>query len=197
MVSVGGLSNNALFLQQYPELRTKIARFVIMGGCVRPFELEGKSMPPRLETNLHHDIKASEIVLNSGIPITLVPVEVTVHAKLYYPDFDRIQASPSPLAQAITAHTRDWSARMKAIMKTFGVEAFLSDTVVWLHDPLAVCVLVDPRVAKVERQRIRVETSPGDIRTIADPKGPLTIDLVTAVDSTRLSRLVTESVLQK
>ena len=48
MVSVGGLSNSALFLQQYPELRAKIARFVIMGGCVRPFELEGKKMPPRI-----------------------------------------------------------------------------------------------------------------------------------------------------
>lgn len=29
IVSVGGLSNSALFLQQYPELRAKIARFVI------------------------------------------------------------------------------------------------------------------------------------------------------------------------
>ena len=32
IVSVGGLSNSGAFLQDYPRLRSKVARFVIMGG---------------------------------------------------------------------------------------------------------------------------------------------------------------------
>jgi purine nucleosidase len=47
VVSVGGLTNIAVALRKQPSLQAKIERFVIMGGCVRPFVLEEKKIPEK------------------------------------------------------------------------------------------------------------------------------------------------------
>jgi inosine-uridine nucleoside N-ribohydrolase len=192
IVAVGGLSNSAALLEKHPALRGKIARFVIMGGCVRPFVIEGKTYPEKWETNLHHDVKAATIVFNSGIPITLVPAEVTFKMKLYRTDFARIEQSSSPLAQVIARATLDFHAH---IVKILGLDFAAGDSVALLHDPLAVSTLIDPSISTIQPTRIRLETAPAHIRTIEDPQGPIPIDLVTAADAPRLSRLVTDTVV--
>ena len=194
IVSVGGLSNSAAFLQKYPGLRSKIARFVIMGGCVRPFVIAGKTYPEKWETNLHHDVKAATIVLSSGIPITLVPTEVTFKMKLYRTDFARLEQSSSPLAQIIARATLEFSGH---IAKLLALNPAEGDSVALLHDPLAVSTLIDPTISTIEPMRIRLETGPAHIRTLEDSKGPIKVDLVTAADAPRLSRLVVATVLQQ
>jgi inosine-uridine nucleoside N-ribohydrolase len=194
IVSVGGLSNSASFLRKYPELRRKVARLVIMGGCVRPFVIDGKTYPEKWETNLHHDVQAATVAFRSGIPITLVPAEVTFKMKLYRADFTRLEQSSSPLAQLIARATLDFSGH---IGKLLGLDPAAGDSAALLHDPLAVSRLIDPSLSTVEPKRIRLETGPAHIRTIEDPQGPIQIDLVTAADAPRLSRLVVATVLQQ
>jgi purine nucleosidase len=197
IASVGGLTNVAIVMQKQPSLLSKIQRFVIMGGCVRPFVLQGKKIPEHLETNLHHDVDAGAMVLRSGIPITLVPAEVTFKTKLFLRDFERIQKSSSPLARAMTYMTEDFGARLKTFMKSFGVDTYYEDMATLLHDPLAVHTLVDPSIVKVQKVKIRVENGNGKIRTVEDPKGAITIDLVTAVDAPRFSSVLTDRILEK
>ena len=79
--------------------------------------------------------------------------------------------------------------RMREFMKLSGVQSYYAETEATLHDPLAVAALM-------ERIRIRVETGPGRIRTVADPEGPIEIEVVTNGDHGRLSRLVTEAALR-
>lgn len=197
VVSVGGLTNVALALRSYPSLRTKIERLVIMGGCVRPFVLEGKKIPEKLETNLHHDVEAAALVLQSGLPITLVPAEVTFQAKLFLKDFDRIRASSSSLARSMSYMTEHFGSRLKIFMKGFGVDQYYADTATLLHDPLAVYTLVDPSLMKTEPVRIRVETGPETIRTIEDKNGTIAVNLVMEVDAPRFSKVVTDRVLEE
>jgi len=196
VVSVGGLTNIAVVLRQQSSLRARIERFVIMGGSVRPFVLEGKKIPEKLETNLHHDVEAAALVLQSGVPITLVPAEVTFRAKLFLNDFERIRNAPSPLARAMSYMTQDFGSRLKIFMKSFGVNQYYADMATLLHDPLAVCTLVDPSVVKIERVKIRVETGPDTIRTIEDNNGTTRIDLVTDVDAPRFSKMIADKVLE-
>ncbi|MEW5979654.1 MAG: nucleoside hydrolase [Acidobacteriota bacterium] len=196
VASVGGLTNVALALRRQPKVRSKIRRLVIMGGSVRPFMLQGKRMPDHLETNLHHDVDAAAEVLRAGLPITLVPAEVTFRAKLLDRDFLRIRQGTSPLARAMTLMTEDFGKRLKGFMKGFGVDEEYSDTATLLHDPLAVYSLVDPGIARIERVRIRVETESGKIRTVEDPGGPVSIDLVTGADFVRFSQIAADKVLE-
>jgi len=95
----------------------------------------------------------------------------------------------------MTAMTAEWEPRLTQFMKGFGVGSYYEDGAVMLHDPLAVATLVDPSLVKIVRERIRVEMEKGKIRTIADPQGPIAIDLVTEADIARLSRLVSRAVM--
>ena len=197
VASVGGLSNVALALRKRPALRSKIRRFVIMGGSVRPFNLQGKKIPEHLETNLHHDVDAAAQVLRAGVRVILVPAEVTFQTKLFQRDFDRLRKAVSPLAQAMTYMTEDFGARLKVFMKNFGVDRYYEDMAVLLHDPLAVYTEVDPGIVKTERVKIRIETEPGKIRTIEDTNGTVSIDLVTGADFVRFSKLAADKVLEQ
>ncbi len=196
VVSVGGLSNIAMALQKNGSLRSRIARFVIMGGSLNPILIEGKEIPERFETNLRNDVEAARIVLESGVRITLVPAEVTFRTKLLNPDLDRIRHFPTPVAKAMAAMTAEWEPRLKQFMATFGVSSYYSDGTVMLHDPLAVATLVEPNVVTTEQRRIRIAVEKGNIRTIADPAGPILIEVVTSADIARLSNLVTAKVVQ-
>lgn len=195
IVSVGGLTNIAVAMQKNPQIAEKIERFVIMGGCLRPILIQGKRLPDRLETNLHNDVDAAAIVLRSGLPITLVPAEVTFQTNLLQSDFERIRKATTPLAEAMTKLTLIWEPIMKGFLKNAGVGAYYDNGVAMLHDPLAVSTLIDPTLVKIERLRIRVEVEKGSIRTVADAEGPIVIDLVVSADLAGLSRLVTDRVL--
>ena len=190
IVSVGGLSNIAVALQKAPQIKARIERLIIMGGCVRPLVVQGKPLPERLETNLHNDVDAAALVLRSGLPITLVTAEVTFRTNLYRDDFERIQKSPSALTQAMARMTLEWEPRMKAYMKSLGVESYYDGGVAMLHDPLAVCALADPSLVKSERVTLRLEVEKGKIRTVEDAKGTIQIELVISADLLRLSRVI-------
>lgn len=195
VVSVGGLTNIAVALQQRSAIKDNIERIVIMGGCVHPILILGKRIPDRMETNLHSDVDAAAEVLRSGLPITLVPAEVTFPTKLLRSDFARIQESRAPLALAMTRMTKVWEPFVQGFAKNSGIGAYYEDGVVMLHDPLAVAALVDPTMVKIERQPIRVEVTKNSIRTVPDPQSPIVVDLLVSADVRRLSHLVTARVL--
>jgi inosine-uridine nucleoside N-ribohydrolase len=69
------LTNLAVTLTEHPELVSRIERVVIMGGAV---DVEG-NVPdtPRAEWNLYVDPEAARIVVESGVPILLVPLDAT------------------------------------------------------------------------------------------------------------------------
>jgi inosine-uridine nucleoside N-ribohydrolase len=196
IVPVGGLSNVAELLRKHPADKDRIERLVVMGGCVRPIVIQGKTFPERSEVNLHYDPEASAAVLRSGLPVTLMPAEVTYHTKLYEDDFARIRRAETPLARAVAAMTQVWSPGMKKVMANAGAGTYYDDCAAMLHDPAAVYLLVDPGSVRTERVRIRVEVGPGTIRTVPDARGPVEVEVATRVDTRALSRAVTDAVLK-
>lgn len=71
IVAIGPLTNIAEFLIKYPRYKSRIKEIVVMGGSVY-----GGNILARSEFNIYHDPEAAKIVLNSKVPITLVPLEV-------------------------------------------------------------------------------------------------------------------------
>ncbi|MGQ0636187.1 MAG: nucleoside hydrolase [Planctomycetaceae bacterium] len=193
---VGGVSNVALLLRHYPQDKAKIERLVIMGGRFRPFVIEGKTLPDKLETNLHNDVKAAVEVLQSGLPMTFMPAEVTFITKLYESDYDRIKKTNTPLAKGMAGMTDIWSPKIKGFMATFGVGDFYKDNVAMLHDPAAIFMLINPSAVKVERMKMRVEADENSIRTVLDPNGPIEVDVATEVDLPALSKACTDAILK-
>ncbi|GLC42326.1 hypothetical protein PLESTB_000659200 [Pleodorina starrii] len=71
LVCTGALTNAALLLTVYPEL-SEMVEVVIMGGCMGV-----GNTGPVVEFNIQTDPEAAKIVFESGVPLTMVPLEVT------------------------------------------------------------------------------------------------------------------------
>lgn len=197
IISVGGVANVADLLDHSPQLKQKIARVVLMGGALRPIQVGKATLPPRIETNLHNDVDAAQIVLNSGLPITMTPAEVTFRTRIEPADYERLKNGSSKLAQGMLAMTDVWSPLLSGYMKMLGAELDPAVTLVMLHDPLAVLTVVEPDCVSIKPTRLRIEMEKGSIRTIEDEQGPIEVDLVTDADMPRVSRLIMDAVVSE
>ncbi len=150
LLAVGPLTNLALGLRQDPEGMRKLKEVVIMGGAVRT---QG-NVTPYAEFNIFADPWAAEVVFKSGLPITLVPLDVT-HQVFLTPRLikEKIEPMNNPFSQFLIEATGYDPASRKFIR---GYEAF------HLHDPLAVGSTIDPDLVRKERCLLHVETGEGE-----------------------------------
>jgi pyrimidine-specific ribonucleoside hydrolase len=88
IVGIGPLTNLALLLARHPGVTERIERFVIMGGA----RLEG-NVTAAAEFNVWYDPEAAHRVLSSGVPITLLPLDITHQAVLTGDEFAQLRAT--------------------------------------------------------------------------------------------------------
>lgn len=69
-MATGALTNVALLLSLYPEV-VHMVDVVIMGGCMGV-----GNTGPVVEFNIQTDPEAAKLVFESGVPLTMVPLEV-------------------------------------------------------------------------------------------------------------------------
>ncbi|HEX2625563.1 MAG TPA: nucleoside hydrolase [Candidatus Limnocylindrales bacterium] len=84
---IGPLTNIALLLRLHPELAPRISHLSIMGGSIG----DGNTTAAA-EFNIYADPEAAAIVFESGVPITMMGLDVTHQAVLYQPAVERLQA---------------------------------------------------------------------------------------------------------
>ncbi|KAJ1487697.1 Inosine/uridine-preferring nucleoside hydrolase domain-containing protein [Baffinella frigidus] len=72
VVATGTLTNVALLLKLYPEVKQRIVSITLMGGAIG-----SGNRGPCAEFNIQNDPEAAKIVCDSGIKVVMVPLEVT------------------------------------------------------------------------------------------------------------------------
>src|SRR6185369_10225760 len=102
LITVGPLTNVATALQMDPELAGMIPRLVMMGGS-----LSGGNITPAAEFNIYVDHEAARVVFQSGIPITMVGLDVTRKTSLTDDQVRQLEAGPSPTSQAAAKIARN------------------------------------------------------------------------------------------
>jgi len=80
IVAIGPLTNVARFIKEQPAAAKKLKRIVLMGGSVA-IGYEGKPIAEP-EWNIETDIAAAKAVFASGLPLTVVPLDVTAKLTL-------------------------------------------------------------------------------------------------------------------
>jgi inosine-uridine nucleoside N-ribohydrolase len=177
LIAIGPLTNLALALQKDPEGMKKMKEVVIMGGAVRT---KG-NITPYAEFNIFSDPLAAKIVFESGLLITLVPLDVT-HRVTLSPQWmeEKIKPLGNPLSKfVIEATGYDTMA-----------EKFRNKQRIYLHDPLAVGVVINPDLAKKERVAIHVETEEGEhYGQTAEVEEGMKTDVCLGVDPERFLEL--------
>ena len=140
IVALGPLTNIARALDEDPDAMRRVGRLIVMGGAV---EAPG-NVTAAAEFNFHVDPVAADRVLASGMPITLVALDVTRRVRLRWTTVrDALRGDRSALARALRHFTRAWSS---------------SEAGMPLHDPLATALAIDPALARTRPLPMRVET---------------------------------------
>lgn len=81
LVPIGPLTNIALLLRMYPEVKGNIAEIVLMGGST------GRgNVTVMAEFNIYADPEAAKIVFSSGLPIVMAGIDVGQKALVYPED---------------------------------------------------------------------------------------------------------------
>jgi purine nucleosidase len=149
LIATAPLTNLALAIQKDSEGMGKLKEIVIMGGAVRI----GGNITPHAEFNIFSDPLAAKIVLESGLPITLVPLDVT----------HQVSLTPQSMEERVKPVNNFIS---KFLIEATGYHSvthqFRNMELIHLHDPLAVGVVIDPTLVRKERLSIHVETQEGE-----------------------------------
>lgn len=145
IVATGPLTNVAAFITAHPELGERVREVVWMGGST-----ERGNVTPYAEFNAWVDPEALAIVVGSGIPFTMVGLNVT-HTALVTPDVRaRIEALPG--------RTAAFGAELLEFFCATNAEVFgMPDGP--LHDPVAVAVLAVPDAVELVHTRLDIEVT--------------------------------------
>ena len=140
LVTVGPLTNVAVALCKYPDLKEHVSRIVMMGGTT-----DRGNIGPYTEANMGHDALASRIVFESGIPIDMVGLNVTRDCIITPAEFDVMSGHSDSLIASV----------MRDLIVFRAGEA--------LHDPIAAAAMLVPEIISWEDAYIQIEFS--DLKT--------------------------------
>ncbi|WP_054309701.1 nucleoside hydrolase [Mesorhizobium sp. 1M-11] len=143
---LGPLTNIALALVREPRIATRIKEIVLMGGGF----FEGGNVTPAAEFNIYVDPHAADVVFHSGVPIVVMPLDVTHKALTTAKRVEAFRAMGSKVGDA-TAALLDFFER-------FDEEKYGTDGGP-LHDPCVIAYLLKPDLFKGRHCNVTVETT--------------------------------------
>jgi len=153
LVTLGPLTNIALLVQNYPDLLHKINHCYIMGGSSNALG----NVTKFAEYNFWVDPEAADIVLNSGIPITMIGWDPSLYDAMIdsskITEIDLLDTKYSKFTNDIQVVLR------KMMQEIFGEDGYD------LPDPLAMAVFLDQTIIKDSIEvNVRVDTRDGMTR---------------------------------
>jgi purine nucleosidase len=148
LVCIGPLTNVAVALRKEPRIIQAVREAIVMGGAIRH---QGNTTP-LAEFNVFVDPHAAHMVYHSGMPITLVPLDVTYQCALTGSDVARLQRIDSPITRFIADATRFY-------MEYHGEYQQIDGCII--NDPLALALAFAPGLCDYEEHAVDVDISGG------------------------------------
>jgi purine nucleosidase len=144
IAALGPLTNLAIALIQAPTIANKIERLVIMGGAIAY-----GNVTPTAEFNIYVDPHAAQVVFSSGIPITLISLDITHQVLTTADRIETLQAVGTPVCTAAAGMLRYYGT-FDAFR--YGIPGSP------LHDPCVVVYLLRPDLFRGEDLYVAIAT---------------------------------------
>ncbi|GCD96116.1 nucleoside hydrolase [Embleya hyalina] len=149
VIALGPLTNVAIALLVDPALARRLRRVVWMGGAVA----SPGNVSAVAEADAAHDPEGAQVVLESGVPVTLVPLDVTDATLLREADLERIKAGGTAAGALVAAFA------------PFYMEFYshrLGEFACAMHSPLTVGIVARPDlIVRSGNHPTAIELAPG------------------------------------
>ena len=142
---LGPLTNIAMAFEKAPDIISRVQEIVLMGGAY----FEVGNITPAAEFNIFVDPQAAHIVFRSGVPLTVVPLDVTHKALVTKARNDAFRALGTPVGIAV--------AQMTDFFERFDKEKYGSPGAP-LHDPCVTAFLLAPHLFSGRFINVEIET---------------------------------------
>ena len=142
VIALGPLTNVAAALDGRPDIANAVSEIVVMGGAI---EVLG-NVTSHAEFNIYEDPWSANAVFTSGVPVTLVGLDVTQRTFMHRrdgPSWFEGTSKTAKLGKRILADR----FRERADAQEF-----------YLHDPLAVAAAIEPDILTYRRAQVSVVT---------------------------------------
>ena len=146
LVAVAPLTNIALAIRREPRIVQAVRELIVMGGAL----LHQGNTTPTAEFNTYVDPHAAYIVYHAGMPMTLVPLDVTYQCVLTQRDVERLLNLPSPITQFIADATRFY---MEFHDEYQGIQGCV------INDPLALALAFAPELVTTRPLYVTVDVN--------------------------------------
>lgn len=142
---LGPLTNIATAFKNAPDIIEKVQEIVLMGGAY----FQVGNITPAAEFNIYVDPEAAKIVFDSGVPIVVMPLDVTHKALTTRSRVDAFRAMGTKVGDMVAAWT-DFFER-------FDKEKYGSEGAP-LHDPCVIAYLIQPDLFTGRHVNVEIET---------------------------------------
>lgn len=145
LVPIGPLTNIAAAFARAPDIIPRVQQVVLMGGAY----FEVGNVTPTAEFNIYVDPEAAAQVLNSGVDVVMMPLDVT-HKALTSADWlAGLRALGTRAGEAVASWTDFFERYDRA---KYGAEGAP------LHDPCTIAYLIRPELFSGRRINVEIET---------------------------------------
>ncbi len=142
---LGPLTNIATAFERAPDIVDRVQEIILMGGAY----FEVGNVTPAAEFNIYVDPQAADIVFRSGVPLVVMPLDVTHKALVTKARNDAFRALPGEVGHAV--------AEMTDFFERFDKEKYGSDGAP-LHDPTVIAYLIRPDLFHGRHVNVQIET---------------------------------------
>ena len=183
IVATGPLTNLALAFQRHKDMPAMLNELIIMGGAFQLTRFGSGNQTAFAEFNIWQDPDAAHIVFHSGVPLTIVGLDVTNDPSTALDEHD--------LARLLGSGTRE--AALAARLLEF---ALCGHPNCAMHDPLALAAALDRSLFRFVTGTVDVVTRDDEqrgrtsLRRVATPSaGPRLTHVAASVDGPRFKQL--------
>ena len=146
LCALGPLTNIGMALVKAPDIAARIGEVVVMGGA--GFEIG--NVTPAAEYNIYVDPHAAEIVLESAVPIMIIPLDATYQVLSTPPRIAALRALPNRCGPAVASLLAAFEENRAG---RFGARSRA------LHDPCVIAYLLCPELFSGREVNVAVETA--------------------------------------
>lgn len=149
IVAVGPFTNVAAAIQKDERFAANVKQILVMGGAA----FVPGNVSAVAEFNVMSDPLAAQLVIDSGIDVSFIPLDITLKTRLKKQDLQDLNQKKHPV-----------SVFLNTVLKhRFEVLEAKGECGYPMHDPLTIGALIDPSLIQYEDYFMQIETKQGTL----------------------------------